>query len=79
MRTYFARLGDVAHMIVSQYQATMVMQLAPAGPRQFLNGFVFDSPGSGGVFGHAGIFNSANVMEFTNGLLFQPSGYVPIF
>jgi hypothetical protein len=36
------------------------------------------NPGSAGAFLEAGIFNNANVMEYTNGASFTPNGYVPL-
>ena len=77
-QTFFAQLGDVSEMTVPEYQANVVMPIAAAGPGQAVSGFVVATPEAGGAFTPAGIFNNANVMEYTNSRLFNPSGYVPL-
>jgi hypothetical protein len=76
--TFFARLGDVSHMTVAQYQADVVGKLAPAGPGQPVNGFVLANPLSSGVFTQAGIFNNSGTMEYTNTYRFTHDGYKPL-
>ena len=76
--TFFAQLGDVALMTVQDYQRFVVMPAAAAGPGQTVAGFVTAAPGSAGSFVQAGIFNAANVMEYTNQVRFFPSSYVPL-
>jgi RHS repeat-associated protein len=76
--TFFARLGDVANMTVTEYQANVVGPLAAAGPGQAVSGFVLAAPGSGGSFVGAGVFNNAGVMEYTNSKAFKPDGYVSL-
>jgi hypothetical protein len=76
--TYFARLGDVVNMTISQYQANVVGGAAAAGPGQPVNGFITASPGNSNAFTNAGIFNNAGIMEYINSELINASGYVPI-
>lgn len=76
--TFFARLGDVSGMTVAEYQANVVGGAAAAGPTQSVSGFVLASPGSGGAFTQAGVFNNAGLMEYINSVLFSHSGYVPL-
>jgi RHS repeat-associated protein len=77
LNTFFARLGDVSHMTVPEYQAEVVGTAAAAGPGQSVAGFVLANPGVGG-FTQAGIFNNALVMEYTNSVVFYPSGFIPL-
>ena len=76
--TSFARLGDVAHFTVPEYQAQVVGSGAAAGPRQPVSGFVLATPGTPGAFGRVPIANYANVPEYVNGRRFLPSTYVAL-
>jgi hypothetical protein len=76
--TFFVRLGDVSGLTVPEYQANVVMPAAAAGPGQPVAGFITVNPGSSGAFAPTGIFNQANVMEYTNQVLVAPSGYVAL-
>ncbi len=76
--TSFARLGDVAHFTVADYQAQVVGSGAAAGPRQPVSGFVLAMPGAPGAFGRVPIANYANVPEYVNGRRFLPSTYVAL-
>lgn len=65
-------------MTVPYYQANGVGRAAAAGPGQSVAGFVTAPPGSNGAFSQAGVFNNANIMEYTNGQGFVPGAYIPL-
>ena len=76
---FLPNVGDVALMTVQDYQRFVVMPAAAAaGPGQTVAGFVTAAPGTAGSFVQAGIFNAANVMDYTNQARFFPSNYVPL-
>ena len=76
--TSFARLGDISHLTVPEYQAQVVGSAAAAGPGQPVAGFVLAPPGTPGAFGREPIANYANVPEYVNTRRFFPQAYVPL-
>jgi len=79
--TSFARLGDVAHMTVPDYQLNVVGYLAGAGPDQAVSGFMVAPPGTG-TFAvdqvNTYIGNVAGVTEYNNTTRFFGGSYVPL-
>jgi RHS repeat-associated protein len=76
--TYWARLGDVSHMTLEQYQLGVVGPDVAASLGQPVSGFVVSSPGTGS-FMWEGAFNPAGVMEYTNSGLLKGASYAPIW
>lgn len=77
-KTSFARLGDVSHMTIQRYQASVVGSGAVAGPGQPVAGLVLALPGAPGAFGRVPISNYANVPEYVNTRRFLHDAYVSL-
>jgi hypothetical protein len=76
--TYFAKLGDVSKMTVTQYQEQVVGTMAAAGPGQKVNGFVAVGAKFSNSIKADRVWNSSNTMEYTNTQVLKTFSYISL-